>query len=185
MKKKTRYVILGLLRDEAMSGYQIKQSINTRMSFFWNESYGQLYPELNAMEKEGFIEVVTIDNPTQREKNLYKTTRKGLELFNQWMALENDKDTIRSEALLKFFLADDQNKESILKHLDNFQQQNKAQLKLYQQFYQQLVSLIDLHNNHKYIIKMLELGIAQKQLYCDWAKNYRNELQRQVLGENK
>jgi len=101
------------------------------------------------------------------------------------MALENDKDTIRSEALLKFFLADDQNKESILKHLDNFQQQNKAQLKLYEQFYQQLVSLIDLHNNHKHIIKMLELGIAQQQLYCDWAKNYRNELQRQVLGENK
>ena len=43
-KRKTRYVILGLLLEGSLSGYDIKKIIDTRFSFFWSESYGQLYP---------------------------------------------------------------------------------------------------------------------------------------------
>jgi DNA-binding PadR family transcriptional regulator len=47
--KQTDYVILGLLSEAPMTGYTIKRLIDIRFKFFWNESYGQLYPELRAL----------------------------------------------------------------------------------------------------------------------------------------
>ena len=47
--KKTRYVLLGLLQEEELSGYEMKKIIDIRMSFFWQESFGQIYPELSKM----------------------------------------------------------------------------------------------------------------------------------------
>jgi DNA-binding PadR family transcriptional regulator len=38
--KKTRYVLLGLLQEEELSGYEMKKAIDIRMSFFWQESFG-------------------------------------------------------------------------------------------------------------------------------------------------
>jgi len=180
--KKTRYVILGLLRDENMSGYDIRNCINTRMSFFWKESYGQIYPELNEMLKEGLIkesnEKVQVDG---RGKIKYTTTDKGKEIFCEWMAATNEKDTVRSEALLKFFLADDANKSDIEKHLKDFYQQNKERLDLYLSFADSLKQFAEAHNNHKYILKMLELGIKQQKVNCEWSKEYMEELGRGLL----
>lgn len=177
MNKKTRYVILGLLRDVHMSGYDIKNCISARMSFFWQESYGQIYPELNSMLEEGLIEEWKETKPCdKRGKTQYSITPHGKEVFNVWMAAANEKDTVRSEALLKFFLADDINKADIRKHLTNFYQQNNERLEMLLKIAEDMKQYTDLHNNHIYIAKMLELGIKQQEVVCDWSKQYLDEL---------
>jgi len=176
MKKRTRYVILGLLRDEAMTGYEVKNCIDLRMSFFWQESYGQIYPELNLMMKEGLLESHEDNESDNRGKIRYSITECGKQVFNDWIAEEYEKDTVRSEALLKFFLADDNNKSDIIHHLEKFYNQNDEHLELYEKFYESLKGIEDVHN-HKYILHMLELGIRQQKLYCEWSSNYIKELQ--------
>jgi DNA-binding PadR family transcriptional regulator len=177
MKKKTRYVILGLLRDEALTGYEIKNIIDIRMSFFWQESYGQIYPELNEMLEEGLIkEADEGKEQGGRGKIKYSITDQGKIAFCEWMAEDNDKDTVRSEAMLKFFLADDSNKSAMEKHLTQFYLQNKKKLELYHSFTDNLTQLKELHNNHKYILKMLELGTRQQEVYCNWSEEYLKEL---------
>lgn len=179
MKKKTRYVILGLLRDEAMTGYELKNCIDLRMSFFWKESYGQIYPELIQMVKDGLIKCCDEEKSDNRGKIRYAITEYGRQYFNEWMKQEYEKDTVRSEALLKFFLADDCNKEDIIHHLKKFYKQNQAQLKLYEKFYESLKGFEDIHN-HKYIIQMLDLGMRQQKLYCEWSDSYIKELKQQT-----
>jgi DNA-binding PadR family transcriptional regulator len=177
MKKKTRYVILGLLRDEALTGYEIKNIIDIRMSFFWQESYGQIYPELNEMLEEGLIKVADEGKEQSgRGKVKYSITDQGKAAFCEWMAEDNEKDTVRSEVLLKFFLADDSNKSAMEKHLTQFYLQNKKKLELYHSFTNNLKQLKELHNNHKYILKMLELGTRQQEVYCNWSEEYLKEL---------
>ena len=46
------YVLLGLLSHNPMTGYDIKKSVATRMSYFWDLSYGQIYPTLKATRKK-------------------------------------------------------------------------------------------------------------------------------------
>lgn len=175
MKKKTRYVILGLLRDETMTGYEIKNCIDLRMSFFWQESYGQIYPELNAMQNEGLLEAQEDHESGKRVKFSYSITEKGRQVFNEWMAQACEKDTIRSEALLKFFLADDHNQSDVIHHLEKFYDQNRERLQCYEMFQNSLKGFEAVHN-HKYILQMLDLGIRQQKLYCEWSSSYIIEL---------
>jgi DNA-binding PadR family transcriptional regulator len=45
----TAYVVLGMLRHEPRSGYEIKTVVDKSTRFFWAASYGQIYPELKRL----------------------------------------------------------------------------------------------------------------------------------------
>jgi PadR family transcriptional regulator AphA len=64
-------VLLGLLAVEPMSGYDLGQSIRTSIGFFWNESYGQIYPNLKQLAAAGLVTAKT-------EKQKGKPDRAGL-----------------------------------------------------------------------------------------------------------
>ena len=118
MKKRTRYVLLGLLRDEDMNGYEIKKNIENRMKFFWNESYGQIYPELKRLVEEGKLKKYEDEkNTTKRNNFKYSITEEGLREFNRWMKADCEDDSVRSEKTLKYFLATDDNKIEIINNL--------------------------------------------------------------------
>ena len=38
-----------------MSGYDLGQNIRGSVGFFWNESYGQIYPNLKKLAAEGLV----------------------------------------------------------------------------------------------------------------------------------
>ena len=52
----TAYVILGLVRNEPRSGYEIKAVVDKTTRFFWAASYGQIYPELKRLAEAGLID---------------------------------------------------------------------------------------------------------------------------------
>ncbi|MCK7479112.1 MAG: PadR family transcriptional regulator [Candidatus Moduliflexus flocculans] len=56
MANNTKYVILGLLTEAPLSGYEIKKLVDIRFRFFWSESYGQIYPELKRLTAMGLID---------------------------------------------------------------------------------------------------------------------------------
>ncbi|MBN2850749.1 MAG: PadR family transcriptional regulator, partial [Erysipelotrichaceae bacterium] len=93
-KNRTQYVILGMLSDQAMSGYEIKKFIDLRFSFFWNESYGQLYPQLNSLEKEGSI-VSTVDDSSSRHRKTYAITELGRKKLGDWLTLPVEEESVR------------------------------------------------------------------------------------------
>jgi len=170
--KKTRYVLLGLLQEEELSGYEMKKIIDIRMSFFWQESFGQIYPELSKMIEEGLIDFSNSksDGKIKREKIRYKITLKGERELKQWMVAENEKDTSRSEFLLKMFLSTDKNVEEMRKHILQFKEQSEQKLQLFNLFDLELNKVVEMHNNHKQILLVLNLGIRQAKLYIDWSK---------------
>jgi DNA-binding PadR family transcriptional regulator len=170
--KKTRYVLLGLLQEEELSGYEMKRIIDIRMSFFWQESFGQIYPELSKMIEEGLIDFSNTESTgkTKREKIRYKLTSIGEKELKLWMEAENEKDTSRSEFLLKMFLSTDKNVEEMRKHIVQFKEQSEQKLELFNLFDMQLNKDLEMHNNHRQILCVLNLGIRQAQLYIDWSK---------------
>lgn len=176
--KKTRYVLLGLLQEEELSGYEMKKAIDIRMSFFWQESFGQIYPELNKMIEEGLIDFSSNESTEKmkREKIRYKITPKGEEEFKKWMEAENEKDTARSEFLLKMFLSTDKNTEEMRRHIIHFKEQSEEKLKLFNLFYEELSKIPDMHNNHRQILRVLDLGIRQAKLYVDWSNEILDSL---------
>jgi DNA-binding PadR family transcriptional regulator len=73
--------ILGLLKERAMHGYQLKKRLSDTLGGFWRVSYGSLYPALKRLLKEGAVEMVFPKEDVGRRKNVYRITQKGEALF--------------------------------------------------------------------------------------------------------
>lgn len=73
--------ILGLLKDRAMHGYELKKELAAQLGQFWQVSYGSLYPSVRRLENEGAVERHYPPGDINRRKNIYRITPAGEELF--------------------------------------------------------------------------------------------------------
>lgn len=78
--------ILGLLKDRAMHGYELKKELTAQLGQFWQVSYGSLYPTLRRLEKGGAVEQIFPKKDVARRKNIYRITPHGEKLFQEALA---------------------------------------------------------------------------------------------------
>ena len=52
----THMAVLGALSTEPMTGYALREAIRDVLGHFWSESFGQIYPTLQALEDAGHVE---------------------------------------------------------------------------------------------------------------------------------
>jgi DNA-binding PadR family transcriptional regulator len=101
----TAYVILGMVRSQPRSGYEIKAMVDKTTRFFWAASYGQIYPELKRLAEAGLVSGV--DSPTGgRRRTVYEITAAGEEELRSWLRQPPITFEMRDEGLLKLFFAD-------------------------------------------------------------------------------
>ena len=55
--------ILGLLREQAMHGYEIRKRLRDELGVFSNVSFGSLYPALSRLERSGAVEAAEDPRP--------------------------------------------------------------------------------------------------------------------------
>jgi DNA-binding PadR family transcriptional regulator len=96
-------VLLGLLTVAPMSGYDLGQNIRTSVGFFWNESYGQIYPNLKILAAEGLVTSKTERQKGKPDRHIYSITKKGRERLAAWLAVAPQPEIPRNELLLKLF----------------------------------------------------------------------------------
>jgi len=100
----TAYVILGLLRKGAKTGYEIKSVVDRSTRFFWAASYGQIYPELRKLAEAGLIEGASKPSGG-RKRTEYRLTPAGRKELRRWLEIEPEVFEMRDEGLLKLFFA--------------------------------------------------------------------------------
>ena len=100
------YLILGMLNSGVQTGYAIKRAVDRSTRFFWAASLAQVYPELAALEGDGFV--VGTDEPQgARPRRTYRLTDKGQAALDDWLVSERIPDfEQRDEGLLRVFFAD-------------------------------------------------------------------------------
>lgn len=77
-----RLMVLGMLRIKPLSGYEIQQILQTNQSDIWAGILpGSIYHALKKMDKEGLVEVDSVEQTGHRIKAIYKITEKGQEEF--------------------------------------------------------------------------------------------------------
>src|SRR6516225_7848815 len=72
----TGYVLLGFLNAHPHSGYDMKRLADHSTRFFWQISYGQIYPELKRLVAQGLV-AVEAGSRGMRARNVYSITNKG------------------------------------------------------------------------------------------------------------
>ena len=104
----TSYVLLGFLDAHPHSGYDIKRLADHSTRFFWQISYGQIYPELKQLVGLG-LAAQQPGSRGGRTRNLYRITAKGRQALRSWLAgsaAAAGSFEMRDELLLKLFFSD-------------------------------------------------------------------------------
>jgi DNA-binding PadR family transcriptional regulator len=74
----TRLVILGLLRERPLYGYEIKKIVEEHMGDWTNIAFGSIYFALRKLAEEGFIEQVAVEQEGSRPaRTIYQVTDAG------------------------------------------------------------------------------------------------------------
>jgi DNA-binding PadR family transcriptional regulator len=168
-----RFAILGLLHYRNMHGYEIKRHIESHFGHMWTINYGQIYPNLKSMEKEGCITLADV-SPSEwggPQKKLYAITPSGREKFNRWLeSEETSRMSLRDPFLMRFIFFGFGNRKQAVSIIDK-------QIKIYEK-------QLDLRRQHlekwqergEYVRLVAELGAEFNQLYVHWLKRARQEI---------
>ena len=168
--KKTRYAILGILSQESLSGYEIKKLIEERLSFYWNESYGQIYPTLKELQKEGFLESNKVSQQGRPDKNVYRLTESGLAILRDWLEEPIDSEWLRLELLLKLSFGNQTSMCTNRKRIERFRESVEQRRRLMELFELNLKEVIDDHPDHPYQLVTVIFGKKTYQAWLDWCE---------------
>src|SRR5690606_10118067 len=101
-----RTLCLGVLTLGKASGYEIKKRLEGPFRYFYDASFGSIYPALNRLQEQG---LVTCEHEAQHkrpDKKVYALTGEGrLALVRELSELPGP-DRVRSEFLVTLMFAD-------------------------------------------------------------------------------
>ncbi|MGP2527745.1 PadR family transcriptional regulator [Acidaminococcus sp. LBK-2] len=100
-----RYVLLGLLAKQDLTGYDIKKLFEQEVGDFWCARHSQVYPELRKLEESGQITSYTGTVGTKLQKKYYRLAPTGEKRLQEWLVQPlGDMMPTRDEFTMKLYL---------------------------------------------------------------------------------
>lgn len=121
-------VILGMLIKRSLSGYEIKQLFEDVFSYFYNSSYGTIYPMLHRMEKEELLTKEIVLQDGKPNKNVFTITEKGKKQFNDYLHSPVESDSYKSDFLMRLYFGQFVGDDTVIAWLKQAQQRTQQQL---------------------------------------------------------
>ncbi|USB34156.1 helix-turn-helix transcriptional regulator [Paenibacillus sp. YPG26] len=171
------YVIMGLLIEQPMNGYEIKKTIDSSVGLFYKVSYGSLYPALKRLAEKGWISLT--DTEDAKNKKIASLLPEGHRQFLLWLA--EPLDLFRDEPLLRLFFYDHLDPAVREERLAEYRFALHKQVKQLEKV-QSIVSkeLEELENPeaHYYRVSMLHYGLKYLNMKEQWINDIkeRNDL---------
>jgi PadR family transcriptional regulator, regulatory protein AphA len=166
----TAYVILGMVRRQPRSGYEIKAAVDNSTRFFWAASYGQIYPELKRLAEAGLVEGE--DEPRgERRRTVYSITASGEEALRAWLRQPPRTYELREEGLLKLFFAEALPPPEAVEILRSMRQHRLDVLARLQELEPKVVA-----KEAPYPLIVLQGGIEFNQWFAGWCERMEAQL---------
>jgi DNA-binding PadR family transcriptional regulator len=104
-----KHGILGLLNYGSMTGYELDKAFKASLAFFWQAKASQIYRELDAMERSGWLTSKRILQTEKPNKRVYTITDSGKSELMSWLLLPEpdiaDAMRVKSAFLMRVFFA--------------------------------------------------------------------------------
>jgi DNA-binding PadR family transcriptional regulator len=155
-------IILGFLSYGEMSGYDIKQAFSNSIGFFYDASFGAIYPALRKLEEEGYVTKQEVIQSGKPNKILYSITEAGREAFRKEIQTPILPPVLRSDMLVKIFFGKSRTPEEQRELLQSCLEMQRHMLQQSRRSYQKLQQQFDEYQRFcwEYTIHHLETTIA-------------------------
>jgi PadR family transcriptional regulator, regulatory protein AphA len=171
-RNQTSYLILGMLSIEPhKSGYDIRKAVESSVSYFWRESYGQIYPTLKRLAAEGLIVRGRSTSKSRPERQEYSLSAKGRVCLREWLALPFRNDPPRNEFLLKLFFGREAAPSVSIGHVLELQDRNRRMLATLLEIETAARTRPSQNPHQSYWMLTLGLGIALTRAALEWGES--------------
>lgn len=165
-KTTTFEALLGILSLGPATGYEVRRRIERSIGNFWSESFGQIYPALNKLLKQG---LVSATEEGKKGRKIYSLTPLGRERLEQWLAIPPQPTKPRNELLLKLFFGAQNHPGSVRAHVIAARDGNLANL----EHYAAIEATLRKHQANNpglpYFLITLHYGSLEARAHMDWA----------------
>lgn len=101
---KGRDVIPGILRNKPQIGYEINNVLKNQIFYFYDGTYGMIYPTLKKLEHESKVVKQTIIQADKPNNNVFSITTAGKKEFQTYLNPDTMAEVFKSDFLMKLFL---------------------------------------------------------------------------------
>jgi PadR family transcriptional regulator AphA len=169
-ENKAKFIILGLLSHESLTGYDLRQIAERSIGNFWTDlSYGQIYPTLKTIEKQGLVSKAIEVEETQRLRKVYSITPKGIRELQEWLMEPADTEIFKLDILLKLYFGARAGIEHSIRNVERFKQRNEATIEQYNAFEKSLQSILQESEDHAFFLLTLQYGQYITRAQLQWA----------------
>jgi len=175
-------ILLGLLTVQPMSGYDLRQSILGSVGHFWNESYGQIYPNLKKLASGGFVKCRTVRGKGKPDRHIYSITDKGRQRLRKWLAVPPQPEIPRNELLLKLFLGEQASPEILIGYVDEMARQSRAVLETLERALREGIEGNPRHPAARYWKMAARFGQLEMEAHLRWAGETVAQLRKIAAG---
>ena len=127
-----KYALLGFLKYESKTGYELKQTMDKSTGHFWHAKQSQIYTTLKKLEEDGLLISHPEPQESRPDRRVYKITGSGDKALQEWLLQPvMNLDTAKQRLLLKLFFSGKLEKETILTQLRLLRSLHERQAELY------------------------------------------------------
>jgi DNA-binding PadR family transcriptional regulator len=179
-----QYLILGMLSNKPMTGYDIHKRVKTRMSF-WDISYGQIYPTLRRLEEEGSLKKIVEINEDSPNRKVYSITDKGTKNLQKWLMKPAKPEKMKIETLLKVGFGEQIPKSTVISHIEESKARNVSALKIALSYEKELKANSNKSERDFFVLIAILLGKKFHEAAIEWADTAIKLIEEHMEEENR
>ncbi|MDY6875624.1 MAG: PadR family transcriptional regulator [Chloroflexota bacterium] len=134
-----RHLILGLLAQQPMSGYDIKRFLKSLSWLIDSPSFGSIYPALRALWEDGLVTVEVIPRQGKPPRKIYTITEAGRLTLRGWVDQPVTLDVSLKTFVMRLILASNFSYTEMIAHL----QQRRSQVAAHRATLKQIVEALE------------------------------------------
>jgi len=143
---------------------------------FWNESYGQIYPNLKRLAGEGFVTAKIERQKGKPDRRIYSITKKGRERLAKWLAVQPQPEIPRNEFLLKLFFGERIPTEILIGWVEHMVESESAILRELTRVEREDIAQVQHYPGAPYWKMAARFGQLELKAHLKWAEETRTEL---------
>ena len=125
----TEAALLALLTRGEMSGYDLQRAAENAGGFFWAPTKSRIYAVLPQLEERGYATSREVQQVGRPNKQLYKITKAGRAVVQDWLEAPPVFEPDRAPMLLKLYFGDLIAPETLRDHVRHIREQATAHKK--------------------------------------------------------
>lgn len=174
------YLILGILKYGAMSGYDLNKAFAASVNHFWDTEQSLIYRALYKLHEQGLVVVDVVAQESAPSKKLYHLTDAGWAELRRWLETPMPMPSLHEGWLGQLFFASELSSDQIRRLLETRIVENRALLDHYQNDVPALAAeyaeRFGAYDDAAYWLVTLDYGIAKARFDIEWAERALKQL---------